>query len=58
MAPFLAAVAAFALSTGGFLSAFLAFLLFAGIAYIAAFEYVEYLNCIAWPVELQLGACK
>lgn len=30
MAPFLAAVAAFALSTGGFLSAFLAFLLFAG----------------------------
>ena len=35
-----------------------AFLLFAGIAYIAAFEYVEYLNCIAWPVELQLGACK
>ena len=30
MGPFLAAVAAFALSTGGFLSAFLAFLLFAG----------------------------
>lgn len=29
MAPFLAAVAAFALSTGGFLTAFLAFLLFA-----------------------------
>lgn len=29
MGPFLAAVAAFALSTGGFLSAFLAFLLFA-----------------------------
>jgi len=30
VAPFLAAVAAFALSTGGFVSAFLAFLLFAG----------------------------
>lgn len=30
MGPFLAAVAAFALTTGGFLSAFLAFLLFAG----------------------------
>lgn len=30
MGPFLAAVAAFALSTGGFLTAFLAFLLFAG----------------------------
>ena len=29
MGPFLAAVAAFALSTGGFLTAFLAFLLFA-----------------------------
>ncbi len=29
MGPFLAAVAAFAVSTGGFLSAFLAFLLFA-----------------------------
>ena len=29
MGPFLAAVAAFALSTGGFLAAFLAFLLFA-----------------------------
>lgn len=29
MGPFLAAVAAFALSTGGFLSAFLAFLIFA-----------------------------
>ena len=31
MGPFLAAVAAFALSTGGFLAAFLAFLLFAAV---------------------------
>jgi len=31
VAPFLAAVAAFALTAGGFLSAFLAFLLFAGV---------------------------
>ena len=35
-----------------------AVLLFAGIMYISLFEYVEYLNCLAWPVELQLGACK